>query len=207
MLRTNLISEPIPQGLRPATSVENRLKPNTGSYGVAQQKKHYFWQKLIIMGDTYVQAYFHLVFAVRNRKALIHSSWKDRIEKYITGIVQNYGHKLIAIGAERDHVHLFIGYNLNQKIPDLVEKIKTSSNLLIKKERLSYYPFSWQNGYGAFTHSHSNLSAVANYVLNQEEHHRKTSFREEYIKMLEDFEVAYKPNYLFEFFDDLVGEE
>jgi len=125
------------------------------------------------------------------------------LEKYITGIVQNNGHKLIAIGAERDHIHIFIGYNLNQKIPDLVENIKTSSNHFIKTERLSYYPFSWQNGYGAFTHSHSNLKTVANYVENQEEHHKKTSFKEEYIKMLEEFEVAFMPKYLFEFFDDI----
>ena len=158
------------------------------------------------MGDTYVQAYFHLVFAVQNRKALIQKSWKGRLEKYITGIVQNNGHKLIAIGAERDHIHIFIGYNLNQTIPDLVEKIKTSSNQFINEERLSYYKFSWQKGYGAFTHSHSNLSIVANYVENQEEHHKRTTFQEEYIKMLKDFDVAYKPQYLFEFFDG-VGEE
>ena len=159
------------------------------------------------MGDTYVQAYFHLVFAVQNRKALIQKHWKGRLEKYISGIVQNNGHKLIAIGAERDHIHVFIGYNLNQKIPDLVENIKTSSNQFINQERLSYDHFSWQNGYGAFTHSHSNLSAVADYVLNQEAHHKKTSFREEYIKMLEDFEVVYKPEYLFDFFDDISDQE
>ena len=158
------------------------------------------------MGDTYVQAYFHLVFAVQNRKALIQKSWKIKLEKYITGIVQNNGHKLIAIGAERDHIHIFIGYNLNQTIPDLVEDIKTSSNKYIDKERLSYYKFYWQKGYGAFTHSHSNLSRVASYVENQEEHHKRTSFKEEYLKMLKDFEVAYKPQYLFEFFDDLDDE-
>ena len=158
------------------------------------------------MGDTYVQAYFHLVFAVQNRKALIQKSWKGRLEKYITGIVQNNGHKLIAIGAERDHIHIFIGYNLNQTIPDLVEKIKTSSNQYINKERLSYYKFSWQKGYGAFTHSHSNLSIVASYVENQEEHHKRTTFQEEYLKMLKEFEVAYKPQYLYEFFDDIGNE-
>ena len=118
------------------------------------------------MGDTYVQAYFHLVFAVQNRKALIQKQWKARLEKYITGIVQNNGHKLISIGAERDHIHIFIGYHLNQKIPDLVENIKTSSNQFIQKERLSFYKFSWQKGYGAFTHSHSNLSKVATYIEN-----------------------------------------
>ena len=84
------------------------------------------------MADTYVQAYFHLVFAVNNRKALIRKFWKDELEKYITGIVQNNGHKLIAIGSMPDHIHIFIGYNLNQAIPNLVEKIKTSSNHWIK---------------------------------------------------------------------------
>ncbi len=158
------------------------------------------------MGDTYIQAYFHLVFAVQNRQGLIQKHWKARLEKYITGIVQKNGHKLIAIGAERDHVHIFIGYNLNQKISDLVEKIKTSSNQLINQERISYYKFSWQKGYGAFTHSHSNISRVASYIENQEEHHKKVSFKDEYIKMLEDFDIAYKPQYLFEFFDILEEE-
>ncbi len=155
------------------------------------------------MGDTYVQAYFHLVFAVRNRKALIQKSWKDRLEKYITGIVQKNGHKLITIYAERDHIHIFIGYNLNQKIPDLVEHIKTSSNQFVENEKLSFYKFSWQKGYGAFTHSHSNISNVANYIENQEAHHKKTSFKEEYTKMLKEFDIAYKSEYMFEFFDDL----
>lgn len=159
------------------------------------------------MGDTYVQAYFHLVFAVQNRKALIQKQWKGRLEKYITGIVQNNGHKLITISAERDHIHIFIGYNLNQKIPDLVENIKTSSNQFVEIERLSFYKFSWQKGYGAFTHSHSNLSKVATYIENQEAHHRKTTFKEEYLRMLKEFDIAYKSQYLFEFFDDLSEEE
>lgn len=159
------------------------------------------------MGDTYVQAYFHIVFAVRNRKALIQKSWKARLEKYMTGIVQNNGHKLIAIAAERDHIHIFIGYNLNQKIPDLVEKIKTSSNQFINEERLSYNRFSWQNGYGAFTHSHSNLSSVATYIEYQAEHHQNTTFREEYLKMLKEYDIVYKSEYLFDFFDDMNHEE
>lgn len=146
-------------------------------------------------------------FSVQNRKTLIQKQWKARLEKYITGIVQNNGHKLISIGAERDHIHIFIGYNLNQKIPDLVENIKTSSNQFIQKERLSFYKFSWQKGYGAFTHSHSNLSKVATYIENQEAHHKKTTFKEEYIKMLEEFDIAYKSQYLFEFFDELDEKE
>ena len=159
------------------------------------------------MGDTYVQAYFHIVFAVRNRQALIQKSWKDRIEKYITGIVQTNGHKLISIGSMPDHIHIFIGYDLKQTIPDLVEDIKTSSNHWITKERLSYYKFSWQKGYGAFTHSHSQIDSVAKYILNQETHHYKKTFREEYIDMLEKFDVAYQNKYLFDFFDDIYSWE
>lgn len=157
------------------------------------------------MGDTYVQAYFHLVFAVQNRVALIQPIWKNDLEKYITGIVQNHNHKLIAIGTMPDYIHIFIGYNLNQKIPDLVELIKTSSNRWIKEKRLSKFKFSWQNGYGAFTHSHSQIDSVAKYVINQEAHHHKKTFREEYLEMLHNFNVEYKNEYLFNFFDEVEG--
>ena len=159
------------------------------------------------MGDTYVQAYFHLVFAVKNRKALIRKSWKDELEKYITGIVQNNGHKLIAIGSMPDHIHIFIGYNLNQKIPTLVEGIKTSSDHFIKENRFTNFKFNWQKGYGAFTHSHSQIDTIAKYIMNQEKHHHKKTFSEEYIEMLKNFQVAYKNEYLFNFFDDIKGWE
>ena len=159
------------------------------------------------MGDTYVQAYFHLVFAVKNRDALIGKSWKDELEMFITGVVQNSGHKLIAIGSMPDHIHIFIGYQLNQTIPDLVEEIKTSSNHWIKNKNFTNVKFSWQKGYGAFTHSHSQIDVVAKYVLNQEKHHHKTTFREEYTNMLEEFQVVYKNEYLFDFFDDVTTWE
>ncbi|MGZ2370595.1 IS200/IS605 family transposase [Ancylomarina sp. YFZ004] len=93
------------------------------------------------MGDTYSKAYFHLVFAVRNRKALIHHFWKQDLEKYITGIVQNSGHKLIAIGTMPDHIHILVGFNLSQSIPDLVGKIKTSSNHWIESRKFIQYKF------------------------------------------------------------------
>ena len=157
------------------------------------------------MADTYVQAYFHLVFAVNNRKALIRKSWNDELEKYITDIVQNYGHKLIAIGSMPDHIHIFIGYNLNQIIPNLVEKIKTSSNHWIKERNLTKFKFNWQKGYGAFTHSHSQIDAVAKYVLNQEDHHRMKTFREEYLEMLNRFKITYKDEYVFTFFNNVNG--
>ena len=157
------------------------------------------------MGDTYVQAYFHLVFAVRNRKRLIQKSWKDELEKYITAIIQNKNHKLIAIGSQPDHIHIFIGYNLNHKIPDLVELIKTSSDNWINSKRKSQEKFYWQKGYGAFTHSHSQIDSVAKYVLNQEAHHKKISFKDEYLGILKKFEIEFKDQYLFDFFDDVKG--
>ena len=95
------------------------------------------------MANTYTQSYFHLVFAVRHRESLIKRSWKNELEMYITGIIQNHTHKLLAIGSMPDHIHIFIGYYLNELIPDLVEKIKTASNAWIKEKKLSKYKFDW----------------------------------------------------------------
>lgn len=133
------------------------------------------------MANTYTQLYIHLVFSPKYKQSLIGKIWKINLEKYITGIVQNHNHKLIAIGTMPDHIHIFIGYNVNQLIPDLVEEIKTSSNLWIKQNNLSKFHFEWKKGYGAFSHSRSQLNAVVNYILNQEEHHKKKSFKEEYL--------------------------
>lgn len=156
------------------------------------------------MANTYTQCYFHLVFAVKNREALIKKEWKDDLEKYITGVVQNHNHKMLAIGSMPDHIHIFIGYNVNHLIPNLVEEIKTSSNKWIKQNRLSKFKFEWQRGYGAFTHARSQLDTVVKYVLSQKEHHRKRTFREEYPEMLRKNDIEYKDEYVFEFFDDII---
>jgi putative transposase len=102
-----------------------------------------------------------------------------------------------------DHIHILIGYNVNQLIPDLVEEIKTSSNSWIKEKRLSKFRFEWQKGYGAFTHSHSQIDYVVKYILSQEEHHRKKPFREEYLEMPDKNNIEFKEEYLFEFFGDI----
>ncbi len=154
------------------------------------------------MANTYTQCYFHLVFAVKNREALIGHSWKNELEMYITGIVQNHGHKLLAIGSMPDHIHIFLGYNVNHLIPDLVEDIKTSTNSWIKQKGLSKNRFAWQKGYGAFTHSNSNIDTVVRYINNQQEHHQKKSFKEEYLEMLNKNEIKFQDEYLFEFIDD-----
>jgi REP element-mobilizing transposase RayT len=153
------------------------------------------------MANTYSQCYIHLVFAVRNREALIGSHWKNDLERYITGIIQNHKHKLLAIFAMQDHIHIFIGYNICQLIPDLVEEIKTSSNSWIKEKAYSRFKFEWQKGYGAFTYSHSQIDPVVQYIKKQEAHHQKKSFKEEYLEILRKNEVDFKDDYLFEFFE------
>jgi len=155
------------------------------------------------MANTYTQCYVHLVFSPKNRQALISKVWKTELEKYITGIIQNRKHKLLAIGAMPDHIHILIGYNLNELIPHLVEEIKTSTNVWIKEKRLSNFKFEWQHGYGAFTHSRMQIDKVVNYILNQEHHHKMKSFKEEYLDMLTKNGVEFKQEYLFEFFQDI----
>ena len=159
------------------------------------------------MANTYTQCYFHLVFAVKNRETLIRKEWKDEMEMYITGIIQNQKHKLLAINAMPDHIHIFIGYNVNHLIPDLVEDIKTSSNRWIKTNNLSKFRFEWQKGYGAFSHSQSQIDTVVKYIVNQETHHKKKDFKTEYIEILKKNDIRYNDDYLFDFFDDLNRDE
>ncbi len=155
------------------------------------------------MANTYTQSYFHLVFAVKNRDALIKNEWKSNLEKYMTGIVQNHQHKMLAVFCAPDHVHILIGYNVNHLIPDLIEEIKTSTNSWIKKQGFTKFKFEWQKGYGAFTHSHSQINTVVKYILNQDKHHKKKSFREEYLEMLEKNDIAYNKDYLFDYFNEI----
>ena len=130
------------------------------------------------MANTYTQSYVHLVFAAKNREALrLTGSGKNQLEMYITGIIQNHKHKLLAINSMPDHIHIFIGYNTNQLIPELVEEIKTSSNAWIKQKNYCKNKFEWQKGYGAFTNSHAQINNVAKYIKNQQEHHGKKHSR------------------------------
>ena len=151
------------------------------------------------MADTYTQLDIQLVFAVKGRESLIQKQWKEELYRYITGIVQNHKHKMLRINGMPDHVHIFIGYNPNQLIPKLVQEIKTSSNEFIKKKGFSRFKFNWQQGYGAFSYSRSHRDSVIKYIENQEEHHRKKSFQEEYMEFLKKFEIEYNDQYLFDF--------
>ncbi len=153
------------------------------------------------MANTYTQIYIHLVFSPQHKEALIRKEWSDDLEKYITGIAQNHNHKMLAIKAMHDHIHIFVGYNVNHLIPKLVEEIKTSSNAWIKLNNLSKSKFDWQKGYVAFSHSRSQIDTVVKYILNQEEHHKKRSFKDEYLEILRKNDLKYNDKYLFDFFN------
>ncbi len=148
------------------------------------------------MANTYTKIYLQLVFAVQDRASLIHSGWKDELYKYITGIVQNNKHKLIAINGMPNHLHVFVGYKPHQLIPDLLQDIKGSSSGWINSRKLVNGKFSWQEGYGAFSHSHSHLDNVVKYILNQEQHHGRITFGEEYNELLKEYEVDYDEKYI-----------
>lgn len=153
------------------------------------------------MPNTYTQIYIQLVFAVKYRESLINSVWKDELCKHITGTVQNNKSKMLAVNGMPDHMHIFIGYKPTVSIPDLVKDIKVSSSLMINDKKLAKGKFAWQEGYGAFSYSTSQIDRICKYVLNQELHHKELTFREEYTKFLKGFKVDYEDKYLFDFFD------
>ncbi len=150
------------------------------------------------MSDTFSQIYIQIIFAVQGRKNLIHPDWEDELYKYITGIIQNKEQKLLVINGMPDHIHILIGMKPTCRISDLVREIKKSSNSFINEKRLVPGKFEWQNGYGAFSYSHSSLNDVIRYIQNQKEHHKKISFKEEYLTFLNKFQIDYDENYLFD---------
>jgi len=150
------------------------------------------------MSNTYTQIHIHVVFAVRRRAPLISRAWKERLHQYITGIVQNQGHKLIAINSMPDHIHIFIGMRPDAALSDLVRDIKRDSTNFVNQTFCPPTRFGWQEGFGAFTYSHSQIDTVVKYILNQEKHHRRKSFREEYEAILKDFAIQYDTRFLFE---------
>lgn len=155
------------------------------------------------MPNTYTQIYIQVVFATKGRDIKIKPNVRDEIEKYICGIFLNKKQKVLAIYANSDHLHIFFSYkNLQTTIPELIKTVKIESTNFINEKRLCLGKFYWQEGYGAFSYAKSQKDKVVNYVLNQEKHHSKKSFKEEYLEMLNAFEIEFKNEYLFEFYDD-----
>ena len=150
------------------------------------------------MSDTYTQLYIHCVFAPKFRAAQLLPSFEDRLRHYITTIVQGRGHKMLAINNMPDHLHLFFGLNPKESISSIMEAVKGDSSKWINAEELTPRKFNWQAGYGAFSHSRSQIDGVVKYICNQQEHHRKVTFLEEYKKMLGQFGIDYNERYIFQ---------
>ena len=154
------------------------------------------------MANTYAQIYIHLVFAVEGRQNLIRPEHNDELQKYIIGIVSGQKQKLIAINNMPDHLHLLVGLKPDLSLSDLVRDVKSNSSKFINERRWLAGRFSWQEGFGAFSYSRSQLGTVIRYIENQQKHHAKKSFREEYVELLEKFSIDYDGRYIFK-----TGEE
>ncbi|MCK9208475.1 MAG: IS200/IS605 family transposase [Salinivirgaceae bacterium] len=152
---------------------------------------------------TFTQLYVQLVFVIKNREAMLHENIRHRVFEYVSGIVTEMKHKSIIVNGVSNHIHIFVGLNPNISISDTVHDIKRSSSLFINSEKLCRGHFAWQEGYGAFTYSRSHINNVYKYIQNQEKHHKKVLFKEEYIQFLKKFEIDYDERFLFDFFEDV----
>lgn len=153
------------------------------------------------MANTFTQIYIHIVFSVKGRENLIHANWKDELHKYICGIVNGQQQKVYAIGGMPDHIHLLLSIKPDISVSELVRDIKSNSSKWINEKKLVLGKFQWQAGFGAFSYGQSQLDVVISYINNQEQHHRKKSFKEEYIEMLTKFKIDYNEKYLFEWIE------
>ncbi|MEO6637853.1 MAG: IS200/IS605 family transposase [Ginsengibacter sp.] len=150
------------------------------------------------MGDTYSQITIHSVFAVKYRKNFIIKEWRDDLHKYISGIINNKGAKSLAVGGWKDHVHILFGMPLTISVADFIGAVKANSSKWINEQKFLKDNFEWQSGYGAFSYSKSQRDVVIKYIMNQEEHHKSKSFKDEYIGFLKKFNVEYKDQFLFD---------
>ncbi|HUR65869.1 MAG TPA: IS200/IS605 family transposase [Chitinophagaceae bacterium] len=167
---------------------------NVGNFIKGPEGRHF-------MPNTYSQISIHSVFAVKGRENIIVNDWRNDLHKYISGIIKGEGATSLAVGGWKDHVHVFFGMPVTLRISDLVGKVKSSSSKWINESKFIKDKFQWQAGYGAFSYSKSQRGPVIKYIMNQEEHHKVLTFKEEYFKMLNDFEVQYNEKFLFEFYD------
>lgn len=149
------------------------------------------------MANSYTQIHIQFVFAVKYRAALINREWKERLHQYMTGIFQGNKHKMLQINSMPDHIHIFIGMRPHQSISALMQLVKSESSKWVKEQNLCTTPFAWQEGYGAFSYSKSHADDVIRYIQNQEIHHKKETFLDEYQKFLTAFEIEWNEQYIF----------
>lgn len=152
------------------------------------------------MPNTYSQLYIQIVFAVKGRRNFILENYREELQKYITGILQANKQKMFAIYCMPDHTHLLVSIKPDIAISSLVRDVKANSSLWLKKRFTSFDDFAWQEGFGAFSYAKSQVQHVVEYILNQQAHHKRKTFREEYLDFLKKFEVEYEEKYLFEFY-------
>jgi len=150
-----------------------------------------------MMANTYTQIHIHAVFSVQNRECIIAKHWQDELYKYITGILQNNHHKLLAINGMPDHIHILFGMRATQSLSDLLQDIKGNSSKWINERKFVSSKFSWQEGYGAFSYGKSQLPQIIQYIEKQQEHHQKKTFIQEYKAFLDAFDVEYDERYIF----------
>lgn len=153
------------------------------------------------MAGTFSQIYIQYVFAVKGRENLLQKPWREEIFKYIAGIIKEKNQKSIIVNGVADHVHVFVGLKPSMNISDLVRDIKNNSSKFINEQKFLRGKFSWQEGYGVFSYSHSQIDNVYRYILRQEEHHQQKTFKEEYLDFLQKFQVEYDEKYLFDWMD------
>jgi putative transposase len=153
------------------------------------------------MPGTFSQIYIQVVFAVKGRENLLQKTWRDDAFKYMAGIIKEKGQKPIIVNGVSDHVHLFIGLKPAMTLSDLVRDVKNNTTNFINDKKYLKGKFAWQEGYGAFSYAHSQLDSVYQYILNQEEHHKRKTFKEEYLDFLQKFEIEHDEKYLFEWIE------
>ncbi len=153
------------------------------------------------MAGTFSQIYIQVVFAVQGRQNLLQKEWRQEVFKYMAGIIKNKGQKPIIINGVEDHVHVFLGLKPAMALSDLVRDIKNNSSNFINEQNWIKGKFNWQEGYGAFSYSHSQMDAVYNYIQNQEENHKQQPFKDEYLDFLKKFEIEHDAKYLFEWLE------
>jgi REP element-mobilizing transposase RayT len=153
--------------------------------------------KIKPMANTYTQIHIQAVFAVKYRKALIQKDWRVELYKYITTVIQNESHKVLQINGMPDHLHILFGMRPVQSLADLMKKVKGESSKWVNRNNLAKARFSWQEGYGAFSYSKSQVPNVIRYIQNQENHHKDKTFLEEYVDFLQKFEIEYNKRYIF----------
>lgn len=154
------------------------------------------------MAGTFSQVYIQVVFAVNGRTNLLQKPWRDEVFKYMSGIIKGKNQKPIIVNGIANHVHLFVGLKPSMSLSDLIRDVKNNSSNFINEQKFVSGKFSWQEGFGSFSYSHSQIDQVYQYILNQEKHHHQRTFKEEYLDFLKKFEIEFDERYLFEWYDE-----